>query len=452
MEQSTRIAIIDDDRAVCVSLGLLLKKSGFAHNAYRHPDDFDDENLQRTDLVLLDMNFTVDTSGKKGIATLKLLKEKFPELPVILMTGWATIQLAVEGMKLGASDFVAKPWDNKQLISSIKTILQLKKVQSATQTVDSISDPFQRIIGESDQLMEMIQIARSVSQTNASVLILGESGTGKELVAEAIHYSSLRTANPFVKVNLGGISESLFESEMFGHKKGAFTGASKDRKGRFELASSGTIFLDEIGDLPMSGQVKLLRVLQDQKFEVLGSSIPMQVDVRVISATNKPLQQMVLQEQFREDLFYRINLISIVVPPLADRKSDIPLLVEHFRNNMSTLYQRPKLTVLPDAVEWLKNQNYPGNIRQLKNLVERTILVNHKNELSPDDFKAQARQIESQSNQVQLPEVGKVSLEEMEKRMIIKALNHHQYNISEAAKSLGISRNALYRRMFKYQL
>ena len=271
-------------------------------------------------------------------------------------------------------------------------------------------------------------------------------------MAEAIHYSSLRSAHPFVKVNLGGVSETLFESEMFGHKKGAFTGATKDRKGRFEMASTGTIFLDEIGDLPMSAQVKLLRVLQDQKFEVLGSSVPMQVDVRVISATNKPLQQMVMQEQFREDLFYRINLISIQVPSLADRVNDIPLLVEHFRHNMSTLYQRPKLNIDGSALDWLKMQKYPGNIRQLKNLVERTILVNHKNELTADDFKAQARQIATQGNQVQLPEVGKVSLEEMEKQMIIKALNHHQYNISEAAKSLGISRNALYRRMFKYQL
>ena len=284
------IWIIDDDPAVCSSITLLLKRAGFSCQSFSHPNKlWEALSKSQPDLLLLDMNYRVETSGKQGLATLKKIRATAPTQPVILMTGWATVQLAVEGMKLGAQDFIAKPWDNKQLLSSIKTILAVNNRSSPT----SLSN-FDHIIGQSANLMQVLNTAKSISQTNASVLITGESGTGKELVAEAIHYDSLRKEQPFVKVNLGGISTSLFESELFGHKKGAFTDAVTERVGRFELADTGTIFLDEIGELALESQVKLLRVLQEQTFEVLGSSLPKKVDTRVISATNKQLPDFCL--------------------------------------------------------------------------------------------------------------------------------------------------------------
>ncbi len=363
------------------------------------------------------------------------------------MTGWATVQLAVEGMKLGAQDFIAKPWDNKQLLSSIKTILAVNNRSSPT----SLSN-FDHIIGQSANLMQVLNTAKSISQTNASVLITGESGTGKELVAEAIHYDSLRKEQPFVKVNLGGISTSLFESELFGHKKGAFTDAVTERVGRFELADTGTIFLDEIGELALESQVKLLRVLQEQTFEVLGSSLPKKVDTRVISATNKQLPDLIQQGLFREDLFYRINLIALHLPPLRERKEDIPLLANHFINKVTQLYQKEAIQVTGQAMNWLQQQPFPGNIRQLKNLVERTVLVTNKPTLDQSDFQQQLAAATLSRNTSALPEVGKISLEELEKQMIQKALHHHQFQITETARSLGITRSSLYRRMEKYEI
>ena len=280
-------------------------------------------------LILMDMNFSLSTTGEEGLTLLKQVKLFRPEVPVILMTAWGSIGLAVEGMKAGAFDFVTKPWNNMALMQCIETALQLTEKQHAVK--ESISG-FDRsfIIGESRALNDVLKVVERIAKTNASVLITGESGTGKELIAEAIHRNSKRADKPFVKVNLGGISQSLFESEMFGHKKGAFTDAVADRKGRFELADKGTIFLDEIGELDLSCQVKLLRVLQEQTFEPLGDSKPKKVDIRVVSATNANLQQMVQDKTFREDLFYRINLITIHLPALRERKEDIPLLAAHF--------------------------------------------------------------------------------------------------------------------------
>jgi len=441
------IWIIDDDPAVCSSIQLLLKRAGFTCQAFSHPNKAWEAFADAApDLLLLDMNYKVETSGKQGIATLKKIREMQPTLPIILMTGWATVQLAVEGMKLGAKDFIAKPWDNKQLLSSIKTILQVNSRTSPT-TLNN----FDHIIGQSPNLLQVLNTAKSISQTNASVLITGESGTGKELVAEAIHYDSLRKDRPFVKVNLGGISTSLFESELFGHKKGAFTDAVTERKGRFELADTGTIFLDEIGELALESQVKLLRVLQEQTFEVLGSSMPKKVDIRVVSATNKELPDLIQQGLFREDLFYRINLISLHLPPLRERKSDIPLLAQHFVNNLTQLYQK-EAAITEKAMDWLQQQPFPGNIRQLKNLVERTVLVTNKSTIDQTDFQQQLAASTLSRNTTTLPEVGKISLEELEKQMILKALHHHQFQITETARSLGITRSSLYRRMEKYEI
>lgn len=445
------IYIADDDHAVRISLSLLFKRSGFQSKAFNHPRELLAAlQEEKPALILLDMNYTIDTSGKKGMSTLKEILAIDDSLSVILMTGWATVQLAVEGMKIGAKDFIAKPWENKQLLNSIKTILSLQDLDQQKDSEPSKVGSFAQIIGEAPQLKEMLSIAKNIAKTNASVLITGESGTGKELVAEAIHYESLRAQQPFVKVNLGGISTSLFESEMFGHKRGAFTDAVNDRKGRFEMADQGTIFLDEIGDLAAPSQVKLLRVLQEQTFEVLGSSESKRIDVRVVSATNKNLEQMVIQNLFREDLFYRINLITLHIPPLRERASDIPLLVKHFVKNLAMVYQKEDLRVSREALEYLSQQAFPGNIRQLKNIVERTVLISNNPILDVKDFQAQLRTNSSGNGVQALPKVGDLSLEEMEKQMIIKTLKFHNYQISETAKSLGITRSSLYRRLEKY--
>ena len=298
----------------------------------------------------------------------------------------------------------------------------------------------------------MLETIGRIAPTNATVLIMGESGTGKELIAEAVHQNSLRKNQPFVKVNLGGIPATLFESELFGHKRGAFTDARFDRMGRFEMANQGNIFLDEIGDMEMNNQVKLLRVLQDKTFEVLGSSRTKKVDVRVVCATNKNLEELVSENKFREDLFYRINLITIRLPALRERKSDIPLLVNFFVNNLKELYNRPNLTVDKAALKWLKELKLPGNIRQLKNLVERTVLVTRNDTLTIGDFQKQAIAAPRKSGAKDLPEVGTMTLEEIEVTMIKKAMEFHGGKISRVAKTLGITRSALYRRLEKYKI
>lgn len=294
-------------------------------------------------------------------------------------------------------------------------------------------------------------MALHVAQTDASVLITGESGTGKEVIAEYIHQSSKRSEQQFVKVNLGGISSSLFESEMFGHKKGAFTDAHSDRVGRFEKANDGTIFLDEIGELPMESQVKLLRVLQEKTFEILGSSDTKKSNVRIISATNKDLLSQVNNGEFREDLFYRVNLIHIHIPSLSERAEDIPLLMNHFANNICRLYDLKKPRIDQEAINWMQRQNLPGNIRQLKNILERTILLNPNSKvLSWKDF--QKRTSVEPSDKIALPNVGAMSLEEMEIRMIKKTMSFHNQSISAASRDLGITRSALYRRLEKFNI
>ena len=322
------ILIIDDDFAVRASLALLLKKEGYASHGVATPAEaLDWLATGQPELILLDMNFSLDTSGEEGLQLLALIRERQPAAAVILITGWATVGLAVEGMKLGARDFINKPWDNEYLIQSIRTVLDLSRLKGGNMSRKKLAADydFGHIIGQAPSFMKVLETVGRVAATDAPVLIMGESGTGKELIAEAIHQNSQRRTKPFVKVNLGGISSSLFESEMFGHVRGAFTDARSDRVGRFELAHTGTIFLDEIGDLGLSSQVKLLRVLQDRTYEVLGSSRTRRVDVRVISATNRPLEEMVAEGAFREDLFYRLNVIPIHLPPLRERRGDIAL-------------------------------------------------------------------------------------------------------------------------------
>ncbi|HVG41533.1 MAG TPA: sigma-54 dependent transcriptional regulator, partial [Chitinophagaceae bacterium] len=311
---------------------------------------------------------------------------------------------------------------------------------------------FHHIIGDNEKFVNILETIGRVSSTDASVLVLGESGTGKELIAEAIHQNSLRSNKPFIKVNLGGISTSLFESEMFGHVRGAFTDARTDRVGRFELANKGTIFLDEIGDLDAASQVKLLRVLQDRTYEVLGSSRTKTVDVRVVCATNRNLDEMVAKGTFREDLLYRINLITIKLPSLSERFSDIPKLVYFFIDNLKAIYNRTELEVSKEALKWLQQLPLPGNIRQLKNLVERTVLISRRNLLEVEDFKTQVQQSPAKKGDLQLPDVGSISLDELENQMIRRAMAFHRNKISKAAHALGITRSSLYRRLEKYNI
>lgn len=447
------ILIVDDDSAVRASLSLLLRKEGFATHGVAGPAEaLEFLRSNQPELVLLDMNFSLGTSGEEGLQLLRAIRQRQPQLPTILITGWATVSLAVEGMKLGARDFINKPWDNEHLLQSVRTVLDLSNLQDkriGRRKLDSQYD-FGHIVGQDPAFLRVLETVGRVAATEASVLIMGESGSGKELIAEAIHQNSPRRARPFVKVNLGGISSSLFESEMFGHVRGAFTDARSDRVGRFELANTGTIFLDEIGDLDLSSQVKLLRVLQDRTYEVLGSSRSRRVDVRVISATNRPLEEMVAQGAFREDLYYRINLITIRLPALRERPADIPLLAEFFLDNLRKIYNRPGLEASPRAMDWLKGLPLPGNIRQLKNLVERAVLVSAHDRLDIADFEAHLQDSPRRGGSAELPAVGIMTLDEMEAEMIRKAMAFHRNHITRVAKSLGLTRSSLYRRLEKY--
>ena len=449
------ILVIDDDIAVRTSLQLLIKSEGFEVLTADGPSEAMSVLAKHSaELIILDLNFSMETSGKEGLQLLQQIRQSNPFVPIILITGWGSIDLAVQGMKLGANDFINKPWNDEHLIQSINTLLDLqknKKQKLTRKELDQLYD-FKHIIGEDVKMLELLDTIGRIASTDASVLITGESGTGKELIAEAIHNNSSRKNKPFIKVNLGGISTSLFESEMFGHVRGSFTDARFDRVGRFELANKGTIFLDEIGDLDASSQVKLLRVLQDRTYEVLGSSRTKTVDVRVICATNRNLDEMVSLGSFREDLLYRINLITIHLPALRERSKDIPLLVQFFMNNLNEIYNRPELTVTKETLKWLQQLLLPGNIRQLKNLTERAVLMNKSNVLDIEDFQRQLDASPSKKGTLQLPGVGTLTLEEVEVEMIKRAMEYHKNKISKAAISLGLTRSALYRRLEKFNI
>lgn len=450
------ILIIDDDAAVRSSLSLLLKRAGHETRSVASPEAALDFVRHTTpDLMLMDMNFSLTTKGDEGLELLQKVKVFCSRTPVILITAWGSIALAVSGMRLGAFDFMTKPWDNRQLLKSVETALNLGNnktvadVPKSRRELDEKYD-FSSIIGKSDALTNVLSSVARIADTNASVLITGESGTGKELIAEAIHKNSSRSANRFVKVNLGGLSQSLFESEMFGHKKGAFTDAYADRLGRFEMADKGTIFLDEIGELDMTCQVKMLRVLQDQTFEALGDSYPRKVDVRVVSATNGNLSNMVREKSFREDLFYRLNLIQVHLPALRERREDIPLLAQFFADKQSVQNRLPKTSFTIAALELLEKQPFPGNIRELKNLIDRTILISGKNRIDADDLQAQL--IPNKTQIPTLTSIPDMTLDDLEAQTIRNVIEQHNGNLSKAARTLGISRAALYRRMEKYRL
>jgi len=452
------ILLIDDDRSVTASLALLLKQAGYGSTTTDSPARaLDALRREPCELVIQDMNFSRRTSGDEGMQLLADIKAIRPDVPVILITAWGSIDLAVRGMKAGAADFITKPWSNQQVVQAVRTGIGLEstalRADTPTPSRDALDEQhdFGNLVGQSLAMRRTLQLVGRVAPTDASVLITGESGTGKELVAEALHRNSRRAGRPFVKVNLGGISSSLFESEMFGHVRGAFTDARVDRKGRFDLAHTGTIFLDEIGDLDPASQVKMLRVLQDRTFEVLGSSVRREVDIRVVSATNRPLADMVVGGAFREDLLYRINLINVHLPPLRERREDIPLVAMSVLQVIGQVYGRGTLGLTDRARTWLERQPWPGNIRQLRQAVERAVLVSSTPVLDVDDFTV-SQQMETRAASDPLPPVGTMTMDEMERGMIVKALRHHDGNISRVAESLGLSRAALYRRLEKYEI
>ena len=455
MDSSTqRILIVDDDAAVQVSLALLLKQSGFdpvccdgAREALEQLD------AAPFDLVLQDMNFSLQTSGEEGMELLTRIKEKHPDMPVLLMTAWGSIGLAVRGVKSGAADFFTKPWNNAQLVELIRNTLELSATLSPQrlnrQALDKQFD-FGAIIGEHPKLLRVLATLGQVACTKAPVLILGESGTGKELIADAIHRNSPRAGRPAVKINMGAITPSLFESEMFGHVRGAFTDAKADRKGHVACAHDSTLFMDEIGELNRADQVKLLRVLQDQTYQPVGASRAEQADIRVISATNQELAELVACGDFREDLYYRLNLITIRLPPLRERRSDIALLAAHIIGKVASDYGLDPVTLTPQALDWLSAQPWPGNIRQLKQTLERTVLLVGKSQLTQADF-IDAEQRDDGGGQQRLGVDG-MTLEQVERRMIEQALEQHRGNISRVAQALGLSRTALYRRLERHGL
>lgn len=445
-----RILIIDDDRNTRLALALLLKRAGYEPVQASSPAEA--LGLMRADsfaLVLMDMNYSISTSGEEGLRLLQETAVLQPGVPVILMTAWGSIELAVRGMRLGAFDFVTKPWSNPDILGRIRTALRFSGKDDAADDREE-KTAFDRcgIIGRDPRLEELLHTVERVAPTDAPVLILGENGTGKELIARAIHANSRRSAAPFVTVNLGGISRSLFESEMFGYAKGAFTGADVARQGRFEVADKGTIFLDEIGDLDLGSQVKLLRVLQQHTFEPLGQSRPKKVDIRVVCATNADIPAMVKERTFREDLYYRINLVTLRLPSLRERPGDIPLLANHFlRSGAADMgVDVPELS--SEAMERLVKYDFPGNIRQLRNVVERAIITCAGGVVGVADLDLPDSTGEGGGFGV----TASSSLGDIERMAVVTALKECGGNLSRAALRLGISRQALYRRMAKYGL
>jgi two-component system NtrC family response regulator len=445
---------------VLVSLALLLKQSGFEVLSCDDPAQVPGLLAsKRIDLVLQDMNFSPQTSGEEGLALLEVIKALRPTLPVLLMTAWGSISLAVRGVKLGAADFFTKPWDNARLVELARTTLALAAPQGAhpsRRALDAEYD-FRGIVGEHASLLRVLETVGRVARTRAPVLILGESGTGKELIADAIHRNSPRAGKAAVKVNMGAIPSTLFESEMFGHVKGAFTDARSDRRGHVAHAAGSTLFMDEIGELNRADQVKLLRVLQDQSYRPVGASASEQADIRVVSATNRELAELVAIGDFREDLSYRLNLITVRLPPLRERRSDIPLIATRVLAELATDYGLGESTLSPAALEWLSAQAWPGNIRQLRQVLERSLLLAGKPLLDAADFREGERvrgdeRVGAAFGRDTASVSPHLTLEQAERRMIEQVLAQHEGNISRVAKALGLSRAALYRRLEKHGL
>lgn len=457
MKQNAKILIVDDEEDIRLSMQLFLSQHFTTVQTEANP--FQLPRILRNeeyDLILLDMNFKKgETSGKDGMMWLEKILELQEDAGVIMITAYADVKTAVNAVKTGALDFVEKPWRNERLLATIHSALKLnasrkevKKLEQQQQVLSSALDqPFGDIIGNSEPMQRVFTLIEKVAKTDANVLILGENGTGKELVARAIHRQSPRNDNVFISVDLGAIPESLFESELFGHKKGSFTDAREDRAGRFEIASGGSLFLDEIGNLSLPLQAKLLTALQSRQIRRIGANEFIPVDIRLVCATNMPLYEMVNENSFRQDLLYRINTVEIKLPPLRERREDIPLLIDHFLSMFAKKYQKKDLSVKRDTMQQLRAYHWPGNIRELRHAVERAVILSESESLEISDFILRGGPDGNGS-----AEPDTYNLADLEAWAVRKALTKHGGNISKAAEELGLTRAALYRRLAKYDL
>lgn len=452
----TKILIIDDDRDVLESARMFLKQDFSAVTIEENPARIPALLREREyDVILLDMNFKKGVNdGEEGFHWLSQILAIDPNAVVILITAYGEIDLAVKAMKNGATDFILKPWKNQKLLGTLNAALQLrtskKQVTKLQVTQANLNEEIQShyadMIGESPAIKRIHEMIERVAPTDADVLILGENGTGKEMVARALHRRSNRKSNAFISVDLGAITETLFESELFGHVKGAFTDARQDKAGRFEIASGGTIFLDEVGNLTLPLQAKLLTVLQQRVIQPVGSSKTITVDVRLISATNLSLHEMTAEKKFRQDLLYRLNTVEIRIPSLRERSEDIPLLAEHFLEVYGKKYKRPGMKIDKAVMIRMKKYYWPGNIRELQHAIERAVI------LSEDKIIRNAELIVGSNSLSHKNELTDLTMEEMEKQFILQTLDRHSGNVSHAARALGMTRTALYRRMKKHHL
>ena len=448
----TRILIADDQPDVLEALRLLLKSEGYQIEAATSPAGvLAALDAHDFDLLLVDLNYTRDTtSGQEGLDLLTKLQAMDSTLPIVVMTAWGSVEVAVEAMRRGARDFIQKPWENARLTSILRTQVELGRAIRVSQRLEAEnrllrSDGTPLLIAESAAMQPVLQIISRVGPSDANILITGEPGAGKEVVARTLHAVSLRSSRPMVTVNAGGLAEGVFESELFGHVKGAFTDAKQDRVGRFELADGGTLFLDEIANVPMNLQTKLLRVLEIGEMERVGSSRTRKTDVRVISATNARLQEEVAAGRFRQDLLFRLNTIEINLPPLRERREDIPLLASHFLRQHAQRYRKSLTGFDTAAMQALLGNPWQGNVRELNHVVERAVLM-------AGDSVIHVADLALRTTQEGAPRLEDMSLEEVESFLIRKALARYSGNVSHAAKALGLSRSALYRRLQRYGL
>ncbi|HEY0652747.1 MAG TPA: sigma-54 dependent transcriptional regulator [Chryseosolibacter sp.] len=454
-----KILIVDDNEDLLKAAKMHLKRHFAQVDIEKNPEAIPAlMNNEDYDVILLDMNFTKDvSSGSEGYYWLEKILSLDPSAVVVLITAYGDVQMAVKAIKAGATDFVLKPWENEKLLATLFSAMRLRESRDTIETLkiknheinQEINERYSEIIGTSPAMQKIFQTIDRVAKTDANVLILGENGTGKELIARAIHRNSSRQNETFASVDLGSITETLFESELFGHKKGSFTDAKEDRAGRFELANNGTLFLDEIGNLSMPLQAKLLTVLQNRKVSRVGSNKDTNIDIRLICATNMPLYEMVKENRFRQDLLYRINTIEIEIPPLRDRFEDIPLLASHFLKHYAARYNKSVSKISDGALTRMHKHPWPGNIRELQHAIERAVILSNGSVLQPEDFNFSANNAGKEDGQLSLEQYN---LEEVEKLLIRKVLKKYNGNITQAASELGLTRSSLYRRLEKYGL
>ncbi len=456
MSKKGTILVIDDEEDILFSLKFLLKQhfaSVFTEqNPYHIPRLL---RLHEPDVVLLDMNFGKGRdTGKEGLEWLQKVKSLMPQVPVVTMTAYSDVQIAVEALKAGATDFVEKPWRNEKIVATINAAYELSRTEKKVGRLEEghrvltqvLNKTYKEVIGQSPEMQAVFKTIRKVAATEAHILILGENGTGKELIARLLHRQSMRANQVFIPVDLGSVPETLFESEIFGHKKGAFTGAHQDRMGRFQAANKGTLFLDEIGNIPLASQAKLLSALQTHKIVPVGSNHRIEVDIRLISATNMPLYQMVDKGTFRQDLLYRINTVEIELPALRDRTGDVKLLADFYLDTFKKKYQKPELSLSMESLEKLNTYDWPGNVRELRHIMERAVIMAEQDIISPTDIMLSSATKEDTEMDLD----ANLTIEEVEEKLIRMALKKNQGNISKAARDLGLTRTSLYRRLQKY--